>query len=105
VTTDNDRILADVRRVLDAYQGDRITTRLLAGLRNDLPGRAFDADLNAQALSKRLGRLGVRPEPVPWREGGRTSKSVRGYRIRFGARYTRQWADAFQRSKNDEEDR
>lgn len=91
------QILADCKRVLDVYAGDRIPTSNLASLRNALPNREYDADLDARKLSKRLQGFGIHPERSGFRMGGRDSVVQRGFAVRQGGAYTRAWRDAFKR--------
>ncbi len=91
------QILKDCRRVLDGWTGYRIPTRTLAELRDRLDHREYDEDLSPQRLSKRLAALGIHPETVPWRDGGRDALSVKGFVVRRGGKYTKPWAGAFER--------
>lgn len=91
------QLLSDVKRVLDAYSGSKIPSSTLADLRDALDGREYDEDLPARRLSKRLGGFGIRPDSSPFRMGGRESTPERGFTVRRGSEYTKQWADAFQR--------
>lgn len=91
------QILKDCRRVLDGWTGHRIPTRTLAERRDTLDHREYDEDLSPQRLSKRLAAMGIHPEGVPWREGGRQAPSVKGFIVRRAGKYTRPWADAFAR--------
>jgi hypothetical protein len=91
------QILRDCKRVLDTFTGSRIYTAKLAAMRDALENREYDEDLPAARLAKRLGGFGIRPDPSPWREGGKSSPGARGFVVRQGAAYTRPWADAFHR--------
>lgn len=93
----NVQILTDVKRVLDRFPGQRIATRELARLRNELPGRDYEDEVSPGSLGKRLAALGIRPHPSAWREGGAAGRSERGFIVRSGGAYTRPWADAFKR--------
>jgi Protein of unknown function (DUF3631) len=91
------QILRDCKRVLDSFTGNRIYTAKLAAMRDALEDREYDEDLSPIRLARRLGGFGIRPDPSPWREGGKSSPGARGFVIRNGAAYTRPWADAFER--------
>jgi hypothetical protein len=90
------QVLRDVHQVLAAYDGTRVTSRVLADLRNALEDREFDGDLNAIELGKRLARFGI--HPTKWNiSGGRKGKQERGFIFRRGDAFTAEFKDAFER--------
>jgi hypothetical protein len=91
------QILADVKKILDGWPGNRIPTADLARARNALEGRDYDEDLSPNRLSKRLGGFGLHPDKSPFRMAGKASPTQRGFTFRRGDQYLPAWADAFQR--------
>lgn len=93
------QILHDVKRVLDAWDGSKIPSAVLAERRNALDGRDYEDDVTAQQLGRRLNGFGINPDASPFRPQGGNSKTtpVRGYTVRRAGRYLHQWQDAFER--------
>jgi putative DNA primase/helicase len=90
------QILNDVKRVLDAFDGSKIPSAMLADLRNALDERDYEDDLTTMQLSKRLAGFGIHRDANVFRWGtGRAAPVVRGYTFRTGGRYAHQWQDAF----------
>jgi hypothetical protein len=90
----NVRLLQDVHEVLAAWMQDNPHARVIAveelvSLRNGLPERRLTEQLSSVQFGKRLGRFGIKSQPV---------KGVRVYRVRdAGDVLVADWADLFAR--------
>ena len=71
------QLLADLREAWHKIDCDRVHSERLCAARNGLPDRAFAEALTPYEMSQILGRFGIRPEPHPFRLGGR---HARGYK-------------------------
>lgn len=88
------QILHDVKRILDAWEGNRIPSAVLADKRNNLEGRDFEEDLTGQQLGRRLAGFGINADPSAFRVGG---VAMRGFTFRRAGKYLHKWDDAFRR--------